>query len=160
MEPLVSRTFEAPRQLVWDAFTKAEHLAHWWGAKGSKIEVEKMELKKGGVFHYSMTVGEMKVWGKFVYGDMQEPEFLEFINCFSDENEGVKPNPWMGDWPLEIFNRWDFTEENGKCTVHINGHPVDATPEQLKMYEEAKPHIAKGFDGTFSALDEYLASIK
>lgn len=160
MEALVTRTFDAPRQLVWDAFTKAEHLAHWWGAKGSKIEVKKLDLRPGGICHYYMESPGMTTWGRFVYGEMQAPDFLEFVSGFSDENEGLTPNPWMKDWPLETFNRWEFTEAEGKCTVSISGGPLNATPEQLAMYEQAKPHIQGGFAGTFSVLDEYLASIK
>jgi uncharacterized protein YndB with AHSA1/START domain len=51
---VVSRTFDASREDVWNAFTQPEHLKHWWGTPGSSVEIAHHELKPGGLFHYCM----------------------------------------------------------------------------------------------------------
>ena len=48
------RVFDAPRDLVWKAFTESERLMQWWGPKGFTMLVAKLDLRPGGVFHYSM----------------------------------------------------------------------------------------------------------
>ncbi len=53
-EFVFTRTFDAPRQDVWDAFTKLKHLTHWWGPRGCSIEIARHDLKPGGLFHYCM----------------------------------------------------------------------------------------------------------
>ncbi len=46
--------FNAPRALVYKAWTEADRLQKWWGPKGSKIRVARLEVKPGGIFLYSM----------------------------------------------------------------------------------------------------------
>ena len=53
-EFVISRVFDAPRDLVWQSFTQAEHLKHWWGPKGFKMLSCKLDLRPGGIFHYGM----------------------------------------------------------------------------------------------------------
>lgn len=55
---VLTRTLQAPRALVFQAFTEPEHLARWWGPKGFAIEVIRFELKPGGLFHYRLRAGE------------------------------------------------------------------------------------------------------
>jgi uncharacterized protein YndB with AHSA1/START domain len=47
----VERTFDASRDRVWDAYTKPELLAQWWG-RGNKVVIEKMEVERGGHWRY------------------------------------------------------------------------------------------------------------
>ena len=54
-EMVITRVFNAPRELVFKAWTEAEHITKWWGPKGSKIKVSKLDLRPGGIFFYSMT---------------------------------------------------------------------------------------------------------
>ena len=44
----IERIFDAPRQMVWDAWTKAEHIAKWWGPKGVETKVEEHNFQEGG----------------------------------------------------------------------------------------------------------------
>ncbi|MBI3597425.1 MAG: SRPBCC domain-containing protein [Nitrospirae bacterium] len=48
-EFVISRTFDAPRDLVWKAFTDPERMKHWWGPKGFTVRVAKMDFRPGGV---------------------------------------------------------------------------------------------------------------
>ena len=102
---VISRTFDAPRDLVWKAHTQCEHLRHWWGPKGFKITDCKIDLRPGGTFLYGMqpVSGGDKIWGKFVYREIDEPEKLVFVVSFSDENAGITRHPMSSVWPLEIF---------------------------------------------------------
>lgn len=70
-EFVISRTFNAPRELVWKAWTEPERMAQWWGPKGVKSHSVKMEFRSGGINHYTMTTPDGKqMWGKMVYREI------------------------------------------------------------------------------------------
>jgi uncharacterized protein YndB with AHSA1/START domain len=50
----IRRTFHAPVQLVWEAWTQPEHIAQWWGPKGMEIKVVEHNFKPGGKWKYTM----------------------------------------------------------------------------------------------------------
>jgi uncharacterized protein YndB with AHSA1/START domain len=101
-ELAVTREFDAPRDLVWKAWTEPERLAQWWGPSGSQIRVKGLDLRAGGTFLYSVqTPNGPEIWGKFVYREVNPQDCLVFVNCFSDANGGVTRNP--RGWPA---GRW------------------------------------------------------
>ena len=50
----LARTFDAPLELVWEAWTQPEHLARWWGPPGMVVEVAKHDFRVGGEWRYVM----------------------------------------------------------------------------------------------------------
>ena len=53
-EIVITRTFHAPRKLVWDAWTDPRHIAAWWGPEGFQTRVEGVDLRPGGRWSYVM----------------------------------------------------------------------------------------------------------
>src|SRR5262249_13815400 len=85
-EFVISRTFDAPRELVWKAFTEAERMQHWWGPKGFQVIASKMDLRPGGTYHYGMRAPDgSTMWGKFIYREIVRPERIVAVTSFSDE---------------------------------------------------------------------------
>ena len=58
---VISRTFDAPRDLMWKIWTERDHLAKWFGPKGVTIVSAKNDLRVGGVFHYGMKTADGKM---------------------------------------------------------------------------------------------------
>lgn len=157
---VIERTFNAPRELVFKAWTSEEHLAQWWGPSGFKLNVKKMDLVPGGIFHYSMTAPDGKeMWGKFIYREIVAPERIIFVNSFSDADGNTTENPWMRGWPLEILNELTLTERDGKTKLILRGGPLNATAEQLAMFTGMMGSMQQGFKGTFDALEEHLLTM-
>jgi len=70
-EFVISRVFDAPRELVWKAWTEAPRLAQWWGPKGCTIRVVKLDVRPGGIFHYAMQYKPgHDMWGRFIYREI------------------------------------------------------------------------------------------
>lgn len=160
-ELLITRTLNAPKELIWNAWTKAEHIAQWWGAKGFQIVVHELDLIPDGSFHYSMTTPDgHQLWGKFVYKEIQAPNRLVFINYFSDEYGGITRAPWSNTWPLQVLNTLNLTETEGKTALILTGSPIDATDEEMDMFIKAIGNMQQGFNGTFERLEEYLVILK
>ncbi|HEY1719920.1 MAG TPA: SRPBCC domain-containing protein [Magnetospirillaceae bacterium] len=156
----IGRVLDAPRKLVFDAWSKPEHLARWWGPKGCAIKIEKLEFRAGGMFHYSMTLPHgVVMWGRMVYREITAPERIVFVNSFSDAEAGITANPWNPDWPLEVLNTITFTEEGGKTVVALRGVPINATDTQWKTFADNHPSMSGGFNGSFDVLAAYLATL-
>jgi uncharacterized protein YndB with AHSA1/START domain len=51
-EIYMERTFNAPRELVWRAYTDASHIANWWGQRANTTIIDKMDVKPGGLWRY------------------------------------------------------------------------------------------------------------
>jgi len=157
-EFVITRTFDAPRQVVWQAFTEVDRLVQWWGPKGFTMRVAKLDLRPGGVFHYGMrspTGHEM--WGRFVYREVVAPERLVFVVSFSDADGGVTRHPMSATWPLEVLNTVTLAEERGKTTLTQSGGPINASDVERRTFEGAFEQMRMGFKGTLDQLEAYLA---
>ena len=166
----LTRTFDAPRELVWAAHSKREHLLKWWGPAGFKIlDSSTLEFRgktwkgadTGGTFHYGMQAPNGAVmWGKLTYLELVAPEKMVFIVSFSDANGGVTRHPMAPNWPLEVLHVATFTEKNGKTTIQSNGVPINATEEERQAYKAGHKGMTGGFKLSMDQLEAYLTSIK
>ena len=156
---VLSRTFDAPRDLVWKAWTEAARLSGWWGPKGFAWAGGTMDLRPGGIFHYGLTApdGKTTMWGRFVYREVVEPARLVFVVSFSDANGGVTRHPAAADWPLEVLNVLTLEETGGKTTLTLEACPLHASGAERKAFEGGIGSMQQGFKGTLDQLAEYLA---
>lgn len=155
----ISRVFNAPRDRVWNAWTQAESLAEWWGPKGCKIQIFKLDFRPGGVFHYSMKFSNgPEMFGRFAYREIAAPERIVFVSSFADAEGKITRAPFFdGGWPLEVLNVVTFTEQAGKTTLALRGGPINATAAEHKQFVANFASMQQGFGGTFDQLDAYLA---
>lgn len=163
IEPfVVSHVFDAPRRLVFEAFTDVEHLKHWWGPKGSKVIASEMDLRPGGRYHYGLQAPDgSTMWGRFIYREIEAPERIVFVNSFSDERGGVTRHPLHHDWPLEMLSTFFFEDAGSNRTkVTINWVPINESGAERRTFNESRGHMTQGWTGTFEQLERYLASRK
>jgi len=158
----ISRSFKAPRDRVWKAWTDAHALAKWWGPKGADLRVIKLDLKPGGIFHYAMAFQPgHDMYGRFVFRELAAPERIVFVTSFSDAEGGITRAPFPqleGKWPLEVLNTMTMAEQNGWTTISLRGGPINATDEERKIFESMTESMRQGFGGTFDKLAEYLGN--
>jgi uncharacterized protein YndB with AHSA1/START domain len=153
-----SRILNAPRERAWRAFTEADQLAHWWGPKGFKLDVERLDLRPGGIFLYRMrSTGGQEMWGRFIYREIAAPERLVFVVSFSDPQGGITRAPMSETWPLQMLNIVTFAERDGRTTVTLRGRAINATDEERATYTAGYQSMQGGFGATFDQLDAYLA---
>ena len=105
-EIAIRRVFEAPRELLWDAHTKPEHVTQWMlGPEGWSMPVCEIDLKPGGEWHFvwrRSDGSELDMRGE--YREVVVPERL------------VSTERWGEDWP-ETLNTLLLTEEEGRTTL-------------------------------------------
>ncbi len=155
----ISRTFDAPRDLVWKAFTEPERLMHWWGPAGFTMLSAKVELTPDGVFHYGMKSPDgIVMWGKWTYWEIVPPEKLVTIVSFSDESGGITIHPWNPDWPREMISTMTLVEEGGRTTITITAIPYNGSETEIATFNASHDSMEQGFSGTLGQLTTYLAS--
>ena len=158
-EFVISRTVSAPRGLVWQAWTEAERLEQWWGPKGAKIRVARIDTRPGRLFHYSMEYQPGRpMWGRFVFHEVVALERMIYTSSFSDANGSITRAPFKDTFPLEVLNTVTFTEQGGKTTITLRGGPVNTTQEERNTFAGMFDSMRQGFGGTFDQLDAYLAA--
>ena len=82
-EMCFSRIFEWPRHLLFEAWTKPEHLRHWWGCSGSTLIVCQIDLRPGGAWRTVMRMPDGSEHPfKGVYREVVPPERLVYTECY------------------------------------------------------------------------------
>jgi uncharacterized protein YndB with AHSA1/START domain len=157
---VITRSFDASQELVFNAFTDPEHLMRWWGPRGFKMVYCKLNLRPGGMFHYcAQSPQGDALWGRFIYREISPCRRLIFVNSFSDEYGNLTPTPFPG-WPQEMLNKVIFTEQHDKTIVTLTSEAIDATVEERKTFVSAFRQMKHGYNGTFDQLEKYLSGRK
>ncbi len=153
------RTFDAPRELVWKAWTESAQLAEWWGPAGFEMLAFEADLRPGGRCLYGMRAPNgLEMWGKFLYRDVVAPERLLFVISFSDPQGGTTRHFASPTWPLEVLNELRLEDQGGRTRLTLRGVPVDATEEERRTFEAGFPSMQQGFKDTLDQLATFLAT--
>jgi uncharacterized protein YndB with AHSA1/START domain len=149
-EFVMERSFNAPRELVFQAFSECKHLIHWWGPKGWTLPVCEMDFRPGGVWFYCMRgpAGE-DACGKATYREIVAPERIVYTDTFADTAGNVQ-----AEMP-EMIITLTFTEHNGqtKLTSRTEFGSVADKEATLAM------GMVEGFTQTLDRLEAYLAQL-
>jgi uncharacterized protein YndB with AHSA1/START domain len=157
-EFVITREFEAPRELVWKAWTERERLMQWFGPKGFVMPAAKMDFRPGGIFHFCLRSPDGKeMWGKWTFREIAAPERIVLVHCFSDERGGITRHPASPTWPREMLSTTTFQALDGRTRLTVQWFPLNATEEELKTFDSARDGMKGGWTGTFEQLAEYLA---
>jgi uncharacterized protein YndB with AHSA1/START domain len=161
---VITRIFDAPREILWKCFTEPERMKEWFGPKGSVVVASKMDLRVGGTYHGAMRAGNGPVmWAKFVYRDIVAPQRLVWVHSFSDEAGGLTRHPMAPTWPLQMLTTVTFEDAPGgktddKTKLTLRWSPLDASAEEQATFDAAHDSMRGGWSGSFERLEAYLAS--
>jgi len=155
---ILEREFKAPRELVFQAFTEAEHLKHWWGPNGWTLPVCNVDFRVGGVWHYCMKCEDknqgdfygMESWGKAVYQEIVVPEKIVYVDYFSDSEGNEAEN-----MPSTLVTLTFIETENGTKLINRGEY---ASADGLKQVMDMG--MMQGITETWNRLAEHLESIQ
>lgn len=160
-EFVISRVFDAPRDLVWKANSELESLKQWWGPKGFKWKAGSLDFRPGGVFHYGLvSPSGQEMWGKFIYREIVPQEKIVSVLSFSDPQGGMTRHPMSPGWPAEMLNTATFSERNGKTVLTLRSSPLNATEAEMKVFADGFKSMEGGYTGTLDQLATHLATLR
>lgn len=142
----LTRVFDAPRSRVFECWTRAEHLQHWFGPRRFTIHSCEADARPGGVFRLCMRSPDgSDYWVRGEYREVKAPEHL-LIFCAATDEKGIER--------IQEVIDVTFTEARGQTTVVLNAvarGPSDAAAAMLKGMD-------KGWAQTIERLDQHLRS--
>jgi uncharacterized protein YndB with AHSA1/START domain len=111
---LITREFDAPRHLVYEAWTTPELVKRWWNAKRGEVTVAEIDLRIGGTWRYVMVTEDGQEVG--FHGEFREivpNERIVSTEIYEGVPEGVTEEQ------ATTVNTATFTEEDGRTTLTI-----------------------------------------
>ena len=116
-EVFITRVFDAPRELVFAAWTDPEHLARWFAPNGCSVRFRQLDFRAGGAFHSCIhTPDGHDCWCAGVYREIAAPERIVFTMAVADANGDLIEPVDAGmdpDWPRETVVTVTFAELGG-----------------------------------------------
>lgn len=135
-EIIISRTLNAPQALVWEVWTKPEHLAHWWGPDGFDVTTQEANIKVGGYWKFIMHGHGMEFPTEIVYHEVtpitklkyavsgkDHPEHLNFVTTVTFETVGegktkvTMTGLFQSKEAVEFVVREHHAKEGGEQTI-------------------------------------------
>lgn len=117
----IRRVFNAPREAVWQAWTRSDLLKRWTGPAGFTAPVYTLDLRVGGRYLFCMRSSEGKdYWSTGVYREIVAPRRLVMSDSFADENGNVVPASHYGmeaEYPLELQVTVTLEERDGRTEM-------------------------------------------
>jgi uncharacterized protein YndB with AHSA1/START domain len=140
----IERTFEAPRDRVWRAFTDPKLLAQWWG-RGNKLVIEKFELEKGG--H----------WRFVEHGPEGKHGFEGRFREVTPQDRIVQTFEWDGMPAYVIIETLELNDEGDRRTRVVTLSQFFSTEERDGMLQSG---MEEGLNQSYEALDRLLAGME
>jgi len=138
-EILLSRVFDAPRELVFEAFTRPEHVVHWWGPNDFTITIHEMDVRPGGVWRLTLHgPNAMNFENRIVFLEVVPPQRLVYEHGSSEGDPDFRTTV-------------TFTEDGPRTRI---------TFRMLFPTAAARDYVAKEFgaiDGGKQTLDRLAA---
>jgi uncharacterized protein YndB with AHSA1/START domain len=119
----IERIFDAPRELVWKAWTEPERIMRWWGPKDFTSPSCKIDFRVGGTYLFCMRWPHgSDLWSTGVYLEIVQLEKIVYTDSFADEKGNVVPATYYGfsgDFPMENQVTLIFEDIDGKTKLTL-----------------------------------------
>lgn len=153
-EVLITRVFDAPREMVFDAWTDPAQLARWYAPSGCEIEFRALDPRPGGTFLSCIRApGGHECWCRGVYRTVNRPVQIVFTMVVADQRgEAVDPSA-VGmdpDWPLETVVTVTFVPKGSRTVLTLHqtvseslAKRTGAYPSWLQMFDRLAALVAR-----------------
>jgi uncharacterized protein YndB with AHSA1/START domain len=143
---VITRVFDAPRELVWKAWTDPRHMAQWWGPHGFTNPVCELEVRPGGALRIVMRAPDGAEYPmKGVFREVIKPERLVFTAVAEDER---------GNALLEALTTVTFAEQDGKTKLTVHARAVGLVVAAGRMLEG----MQAGWTQSLERLEAHVAA--
>jgi uncharacterized protein YndB with AHSA1/START domain len=152
LEIVITRVFNAPREMVYKAWTDPIHIAQWWGPKGFTTRVMELDLRPGGRSRYVMVGPDGTEYpGEGVFREIVPFERIVTTDEFGEDYDKAA----NADLPQGMVLTVIFEDLDGKTKLTLRiFHP---TAEDRRKHEEMG--VIPGWNSSLDCLEEYLAKV-
>ncbi|MHB1455022.1 MAG: SRPBCC family protein [Saccharofermentanales bacterium] len=155
-ELVFNRVYDAPRDLVWKAWTDSGSISSWWGPNGFTTPVAEIDLRAGGSYRYCMRGPDgSDYWSAGVIREIVVPERLVMTDSFADPEGNIVNASYYGmnpDFPMMSIVTILFDEIDGKTVFTLKYEDVSSIPE------EDLRNMTQGWNEMLDKLAAYLSA--
>jgi uncharacterized protein YndB with AHSA1/START domain len=145
-EILLSRDFDAPREIVFQAWTDRQHVGKWWGPQGFTTTTHEMEVRPGGIWRFIMHGPDGRDYkNKIVFLEVERPSRLVYKHAGEEDTEEVK-----------FHTTVTFADVAGKTRITLR--MVFDTPAERDRVEREFGAV-EGGKQTLARLADHLATM-
>lgn len=154
------RVFDAPRDLVWRAWTDPELLSNWYGPNVETI-IHKFDLTPGGAWLNEMKMRGNSYFSKMLFQEVDAQARLVWHHFGStDADWNPVPSMMMADWPEVLLTTVDFTATGDKTSVRLSQVPMGASEVEIACFADKMSGMDQGWGSGYTILDEMLAELQ
>lgn len=146
-EIVLTRVFDAPHELLWDAWTDPKHVVKWWGPRGFTITIHEMDVRPGGIWNHTMHGPDGTDYpGQCVFIEVVKPERIVY-----SMTGGKKGEP-----RTQFQSTWIFEAQGSKTKLTLR--MLFASAQEREFVEKTYGAVEGGVQ-TLARLAEYLISV-
>jgi uncharacterized protein YndB with AHSA1/START domain len=146
---IATRVFDAPRELVFAAWSDPKHLAQWWGPNGFTTTTHSFDFRPGGVWRFVMHGPDGRDYqNRITFDAIEKPGRISYRHGGSDDVEPVQFKTTV------VFEELKGPAAKTRITMRMDFPSPHERDRVIKDY-----HAADGLAQTLSRLGEYLASV-
>lgn len=156
---ILDREFDAPRDLVWRAWTDPNILHRWYGPNIETV-IHAYDLKPGGSWLNEMKFGDNSDFSRMDFQEISPPEKLVWHHSSTDADWNISANPMMPDWPKVLLTTVTFEELGEKTNVRLTQTPLGASEAEIACFTAAMSNMDKGWGSGYAIIDELLVELR
>jgi uncharacterized protein YndB with AHSA1/START domain len=150
---VVSRLIDAPRVLVWNAWSDPRHLVRWWGGSTYSVPVCEVDFRVGGAIRFLLRrQGRDYCWCAGEYREIVAPQRLVFTHRIVDERGRAAPHPALPDFPAETLVTVRFSEQAGKTLLMLTQEAATGTAAEARAFAMGRPDVERLWREEFERL--------
>ena len=160
---IITREFNAPRQLVFNAWTQVHHLNNWmFPMPGCRCDFVSADIEDGGSSLHKITMPNgHEMWLFTQYETVQSPEKLVFLQYMSNQKGDIVYSPHIPNWPQHMLATLLFKElAEDRTEITFHWEPRHASTEELAAFEATREDHDKGWGAGMNQLEAYLESLE
>ena len=156
---VLERVFDAPRELVWQAWTDPKLLPRWYGPRAETI-IHRHELKAGGQWLSEMKWGGRSKYDRIDFTEVIPPERLVWLHASSDADWNIIASPMMADWPRVLLTTVTFQQDGARTRLRLTWVPHEASAAEIACFGAALAGMDKGWGAGMELLAKLLAELQ
>ncbi|MGP1394729.1 MAG: SRPBCC family protein [Inquilinaceae bacterium] len=156
---VLERTFDAPRALVWRAWTDPALVARWYGPHVQTV-VHTLDVRPGGVWLNEMRWGGRSSFERMDFTEVSPPERLAWRHATTDADWLIIANPMMADWPRVLLTTVTFDDAGDRTALRLTWTPHEATEAEKACFAAAMAGLDRGWGSGMDILAEILSELQ
>lgn len=155
---IINHIFNAPVEMVFDAWTDPAQLVQWLAPKGTDMIFLEADIRTGGTSFYRMGNDNFTLYGRAGYLKVEHPHRLVYTQQFCDKDGNIARHPMAPTWPETMLTHVTFSATGPHQTLVCVHWEVTGTasPAEMQTFSDGRSSMTQGWTGSFDMLEDFL----